>query len=98
MLCAQGTIAEAAIRGLPTWLSSFLPGQEAGNVPFVVDNGFGAYGEDASTIAEGVSQWVRDPKALETMAANARACGTVHQQATRQIAEDLLSLLDGVER
>jgi len=36
-----GTIAEATIRGLPTMLSSFLPGQEAGNVPFVVQSGFG---------------------------------------------------------
>ena len=34
-----GTIAEAAVRGLPTMLSSFLPGQEAGNVPFVVNHG-----------------------------------------------------------
>ena len=34
-----GTIAEATIRGVPTMLSSFLPGQEAGNVPFVTENG-----------------------------------------------------------
>ena len=36
-----GTIAEAAIRGLPTMLSSHLYGQEWGNVPFVVDAGWG---------------------------------------------------------
>lgn len=32
-----GTIAEATIRGLPVMLSGFLPGQEEGNVPYVVD-------------------------------------------------------------
>ena len=36
-----GTIAEAMILGLPLVLSTFLPGQESGNVPFVVDGGFG---------------------------------------------------------
>ena len=42
-LAHPGTIAEAAIRGLPTMLSSHLPGQEAGNVPFVVGKGFGEF-------------------------------------------------------
>lgn len=38
-----GTIAEASARGLPVMLSSFLPGQEAGNVPYVISGGFGSY-------------------------------------------------------
>lgn len=38
-----GTIAEASARGLPIVLSSFLPGQEAGNVPYVTEGGFGSY-------------------------------------------------------
>jgi 1,2-diacylglycerol 3-beta-galactosyltransferase len=33
-----GTIAEALISGLPMVLNGFIPCQEAGNVPFVVDN------------------------------------------------------------
>lgn len=38
-----GTIAEATIRGLPVMLSGYLPGQEEGNVPYVVNGemGFG---------------------------------------------------------
>lgn len=32
-----GTIAEATIRGLPVMLSGYLPGQEEGNVPYVVN-------------------------------------------------------------
>ena len=49
-----GTIAEATIRGLPTMLSSYLPGQEAGNVPFVVQSGFGEYSKDPRQIARTV--------------------------------------------
>ena len=34
-----GTIAESLIMGLPILLNGFVPCQEAGNVPYVVDNG-----------------------------------------------------------
>ncbi|KAJ0551534.1 putative monogalactosyldiacylglycerol synthase [Helianthus annuus] len=34
-----GTIAEALIRGLPIILNDYIPGQEKGNVPYVVGNG-----------------------------------------------------------
>ena len=48
-------------RGLPTMLSCFLPGQEAGNVPFVTEGGFGDYSKDPDTIASTVASWMRDP-------------------------------------
>jgi 1,2-diacylglycerol 3-beta-galactosyltransferase len=38
-----GTIAEALISGLPIFLTSYVPGQEEGNVKFVVDEGVGWY-------------------------------------------------------
>ena len=57
-----GTIAESMCRGLPTMLSCFLPGQEAGNVPFVTEGGFGDYSKDPETIASTVSTWMRDPE------------------------------------
>lgn len=41
-----GTIAEATIKGLPVMLSGFLPGQEEGNVPYVVN---GETAEERST-------------------------------------------------
>ena len=34
-----GTIAESLIMGLPILLNGFVPCQEAGNVPYVVNNG-----------------------------------------------------------
>jgi len=86
-----GTIAEAAIRGLPTMLSSFLPGQEAGNVPFVVRSGFGEFSRQPKVIAERVSTWLQDDEQLARMSASARAVAT--PKATRQIAEDLVQMM-----
>lgn len=89
-----GTIAEATIRGLPTMLSSFLPGQEAGNVPFVVDNGFGEYSSDPKKIATTVRGWIQDPQKLDGMASAAR--GAAAPQATLEIANDLLAMMEEV--
>jgi len=87
-----GTIAEAAIRGLPTMLSSFLPGQEAGNVPYVINHGFGEFSRKPAKIAERVSAWLQDDALLEKMRASAVAAAT--PEATQQIASDLLQLMD----
>ena len=70
-----GTIAEAAAMGLPVLLTSFLPGQEAGNVDVVLDGGFGDYVPRAKEIAETVVSWVRDEKLLDNMARNAESVG-----------------------
>lgn len=87
-----GTIAEAAIRGLPTMLSSYLPGQEAGNVPFVVQSGFGEYSGKPKVIARTVRGWIQDPDKLKQLQTAARAAAT--PQATQKIAVDLLALLE----
>jgi len=87
-----GTIAEATIRGVPTMLSSFLPGQEAGNVPFVTKNGFGDYSKDPKEIAKRVTNWIQNPQALDSMQRAAKACAA--PQATSAIAQDLLAMLD----
>ena len=62
-----GTIAESMIRGLPLILSSYLPGQEYGNVPYVVGGGFGMYtGNRPRKIAKAVNGlFINDDKRLE---------------------------------
>jgi 1,2-diacylglycerol 3-beta-galactosyltransferase len=70
-----GTIAEAAAVGLPIMLTSFLPGQEAGNVDYVLDYGFGDYSEDPVSIAEEVTTWLQKPSQLEAMSHHAQAAG-----------------------
>ena len=87
-----GTIAEAAIRGLPTMLSTHLPGQEAGNVPFVVNKGFGEFSRKPDVIAQTVSGWLKDENELARKSAAALAAG--QPDATSLIAKDLVVLLD----
>lgn len=70
-----GTIAEAASVGLPIMLTSYLPGQEAGNVDYVLEYGFGDYCEDSVVIAEEVTTWLQDSSLLEVMSHRAQAAG-----------------------
>uniref|UniRef100_A0A0G4H553 monogalactosyldiacylglycerol synthase n=2 Tax=Chromera velia TaxID=505693 RepID=A0A0G4H553_9ALVE len=82
-----GTIAEASVCGLPTMLSSYLPGQEAGNVPFVRKNGFGDYSSSPGRIAKTVVSWLQDPEKMREMSTNARKAALPH--ATVEIAEGI---------
>mmetsp|Transcript_49903 Transcript_49903/g.74156 ORF Transcript_49903/g.74156 Transcript_49903/m.74156 type:complete len:397 (+) Transcript_49903:291-1481(+) len=72
-----GTIAEAAAVGLPVMLTSYLPGQEEGNIDFVVDGGFGLYRTEDSpaAIAEELSRWLTDADKLRAMSSAAMAVG-----------------------
>lgn len=87
-----GTIAEALISGLPLLLSGYIPGQEEGNVPYVLDHGAGKYSEDPEEIAHIVSRWFGPEEAeLAQIAQRARAMGRPH--ATSDIVERIVSLL-----
>ncbi|GMJ15645.1 monogalactosyldiacylglycerol synthase 2 [Hibiscus trionum] len=52
-----GTIAEALIRGLPIVLNDYIPGQEKGNVPYVVENGAGVFTRSPKETARIVAGW-----------------------------------------
>ncbi len=87
-----GTIAEALVCGLPIILSGFIPGQEEGNVPFVVENGVGLYSKDPNAIAATVWHWF-GPGADQRrqMAEQARQLGRPH--ATYEIVQALAELV-----
>jgi len=76
-----GTIAEAAAVGLPVMLTSFLPGQEAGNVDYVLEKGFGDYNDDPVEMAKEVTAWLQDPELMNGMSHKARAAGNPHAAA-----------------
>jgi len=95
-----GTIAESMIRGLPMVINDYIPGQEVGNVPYVVENGAGKFCENPREIARIVANWF-GPAAdeLERMAQNALKLARpnavfeiIHDldQLTRQKAESFL--------
>ena len=87
-----GTIAEALALGLPVLLSGYIPGQETGNVPYVLKHGVGVYAEDPWQIAEVVAGWFGPQrKILESMAARARQLG--RPEAAFEIVREIASLL-----
>jgi len=97
-----GTISEAAALSLPVMLTSFLPGQEEGNVDYVVDGGFGSFCQDSDTqaVAEEVALWLNDELKLKEMSEAAKKAGRPHaaRDIVKQIGDSTLkwkSLNDG---
>jgi 1,2-diacylglycerol 3-beta-galactosyltransferase len=90
-----GTIAEALIRGLPILLSGYVPGQEEGNVPFVVDGGVGAFETDPKAGADIVAAWF-GPRRDALQAMSERAKHLARPEATHDIVADLLEMLESV--
>jgi len=85
-----GTIAEAAALGLPVMITSFLPGQEAGNVDIVLEGGFGKFHKYPSEIAETVADWLDDSVLLEKMSYNSAKMG--NPDAASEIVKDIGSI------
>ncbi len=79
-----GSISEAFICGLPILLYSRLPGQEDGNVDYVVEGGAGVWAPRARDALAVLRQWVTDP-AERARVARASA-GLARPQASHQIA------------
>lgn len=87
-----GTIAESLIRGLPILLSGYIPGQEEGNVPYVLENQVGLYSEESQVIAEHVRRWF-DPGCTELTEMAARARALANPRSTYDIVSELAGLL-----
>jgi 1,2-diacylglycerol 3-beta-galactosyltransferase len=69
-----GTIAEASCCGAPLVLTSYVRGQEKGNIEYVTDGGGGIYAPRPRQLVEEIGRLRRDPAALAVMrAASARA-------------------------
>ncbi|KAL3630022.1 Monogalactosyldiacylglycerol synthase 1, chloroplastic [Castilleja foliolosa] len=87
-----GTIAEAMIRGLPIILNGYIAGQEAGNVPYVVQNGCGRFSKSPKEIARIVSDWF-GPKQDELMLMSQNALRLARPDAVFKIVHDLHELV-----
>ncbi len=82
------TICEAGIAGLPIILSSYVPGQEDGNLAYVIDNGAGTYAPGPAKVADTVGAWLAEGNnALQARAQRARTLG--HPAAVWQVAEEI---------
>jgi 1,2-diacylglycerol 3-beta-galactosyltransferase len=84
------TISEALITGLPILLSGFVPGQEEGNVEYVINKGVGTWAEKPQRIADTLAQWLQPGnETLTHMAQKAQRLG--HPQAALDIAAEIFS-------
>ena len=74
--------------GLPIMLNNFIPCQEAGNIPWVIDNQVGDYSNEPDEVASIVLGWFK--KGLKQMRKRAFALG--RPEATYEIVDDLVEL------
>jgi 1,2-diacylglycerol 3-beta-galactosyltransferase len=86
-----GTISEALNAQLPIILYSKLPGQEDGNVTFVVDEGAGVWAPTPQLVVRALTRWISRPhekaRVIETCRKLARP------DAARLIAREIARLL-----
>jgi len=87
-----GTIAEALACGLPLVLSSFVPGQEQGNIAYVEENGVGMYRSQPGEIAALVGNWL-EPGNPTLAAMRAQAQALARPFAALEIAQALSRLI-----
>ncbi len=88
------TISEAFIAGLPIILSGFIPGQEEGNVDYVVQKRAGVLAEDSEAIGRLVAEWFDPANAdlLAEMTRNSRALG--RPEAALNVATEIHQIMD----
>jgi 1,2-diacylglycerol 3-beta-galactosyltransferase len=79
-----GTISEAFIAGLPMIIYHRIPGQEEGNVSYVVDEGAGVWAPDVDDIITTLTDWLSDPEKRKKVADI--ASGLARPNASREIA------------
>jgi 1,2-diacylglycerol 3-beta-galactosyltransferase len=88
-----GTIAEALCCGLPLLLVWYLPGQERGNVEWVVDIGAGRYVPHDDQLVDAVAELAAPGSpALASMRAAVKA--VARPDATRRIAELIAAMAE----
>jgi 1,2-diacylglycerol 3-beta-galactosyltransferase len=83
-----GTVSEAINAGLPMVLYSRLPGQEDGNVTFVISEGVGVWAPRPDQIVAALGRWLEHPEQRAQAAANCRR--VAQPQAAREIARILV--------
>jgi 1,2-diacylglycerol 3-beta-galactosyltransferase len=83
-----GTISEGFIAGLPIILYSKMPGQEDGNVDYVVDEGAGIWAPRPGIVVETLRGWLDDPASQQAFTAN--ALRLARPDAARRIARLLV--------
>jgi len=84
------SICEAYASHLPIIISSYVPGQEEGNVYHVVKNGAGVWAPTAERVVRTVQNWLEHPEELQKTAKASQAAA--RPNAAREIARLIATL------
>ena len=82
-----GTIAEALNASLPIILFSKLPGQEDGNVTYVLETGTGVWAPKPLLVVRALTRWITRPREREQVIENTRKAA--RPDSARRIARAL---------
>ena len=86
-----GTISEALIANLPIILYHRIPGQEEGNVSYVIDEGAGIWAPDIEDIINTLEDWLNNPEKRILAVENAKRLA--RPDASRQIVQTIAELI-----
>jgi 1,2-diacylglycerol 3-beta-galactosyltransferase len=86
-----GTISEAFTAGLPIVLYTRMPGQEEGNVDYVVDKGAGVWAPTPGEVVTVLREWVENPAALQKVAATSQSLA--RPDAAKNIAQRIIEMV-----
>jgi 1,2-diacylglycerol 3-beta-galactosyltransferase len=86
-----GTVAEALNAELPIILYSKLPGQEDGNVTFLVEEGAGVWAPTPQQVVRTLTRWISRPAEKKKVVENCRRAGK--PEAARTIAKTIGDML-----
>lgn len=84
-----GTISEAFIAGLPLILYSKMPGQEDGNIGYVVNQGAGIWAPHPDAMINCLKSWINHPEEMQSVAYRSKQLAKPN--ASREIAKALHS-------
>jgi 1,2-diacylglycerol 3-beta-galactosyltransferase len=82
-----GTIAEALNANLPIILYSKLPGQEDGNVTYVLETGTGVWAPKPQQVVRALTRWISRPHEREQVIENTRRAA--RPDSARRIAKTI---------
>jgi len=87
-----GTISEAMIANLPIILYHRIPGQEEGNVSYVIDEGAGIWAPEIKDIINTLEDWLNNPETRMTAVENAKRLA--RPDASRQIVQTIAKMIE----
>jgi 1,2-diacylglycerol 3-beta-galactosyltransferase len=86
-----GTISEAFTAGLPMVLYTRMPGQEEGNVDYVVEKGAGVWAPTPEQVVETLRLWIENPEIRAQIAVTSKSLA--RPDAAKNIAGKIISMV-----